>query len=144
MIFDLLIQLPEYSSIWLLKQLPGYSSISILKSLMSPISLILQEKTFFWQLNISFTILCLSADKCLKFKFGAQSKFSELHFFFLLSYQAQEYAMSLFYFLRVLLHIRSTLVFLSLISKVQILRYKFPRLHRVSFLFYSFKWLMNL
>ena len=141
MIFDLLIQLPQYSSMWLLKQLPGYSSISILKSLMSPISLTLQEKSFFWQFNISFTILCLWADKCLKF--GAQSKFSELRFF-LLSYQAQEYAMSLFYFLRVLLHIRYTLVFLSLISKVQISRYKFSRLHRVSFLFYSFEWLMNL
>ena len=142
MIFDLLIQLSEYSPTWLLKQLPGYSSISILKSLMSPISLTLQKKTFFLQFNISFTILCLSADKCLKFNFGAQSKFSELRFF-LLSYQAQEYAISLFYFLRVLLHIRYTLVFLSLISKAQILRYKFLRLHRVSFLFYSFEWLMN-
>ena len=57
---------------------------------------------------------------------------SFLNFVFLLLCRAQEYAMSLFYFLRVLLQIRYTLVFLSLSSKAQSLPYKFSRLYRVS------------
>ena len=62
--------------------------------------------------------------------------------FFSLSYRTQEYAMSFFYFLRVLLHICYTLVFLSLSSKVQSLGYKLPRLYRVSCPFW-FLWMTH-
>ena len=88
-IFDVLIQMPGTRLYGSLTGTLSVNSISISKSLMSAMSRTLQKKSYFCQSNIFFTIICLAADKWLKSNFSVQSKFSELSFFFSLSYWAQ-------------------------------------------------------
>ena len=108
------------------------TSISISKSLMSPMSLTLQEKTSFWQVNISFTIICLVVDKWLKSKFGVQSKFSELSFFF--TFVSGSVMCNVFLLLSkgITIDTLYVIVFHSWSSKVQSSGYKLSRLCRVS------------